>query len=305
MRIYFNKNKIFALFANYVSLWRDIAFIFTIILNLFIISSYNTDKGDRFSGDLRLFQDDSYSETRTLYLFQICGWCMASCSLFVIAFFLSKSAPLVIEKAFKTKGTPVQKSLISRVIQFLFNLLKCCFYFLQDLEIIYYLAYGILAILGTVYNPFFFCFHLSEILLRFPDLKTVIMAFWEPKYQLWLVFVLFLIWEYAFSLIGFLSFPDQYQGLCDSMLFCFLLSFDNTFKTNGGMGGWLDNLTSNSANPPTWLFTASRMIYDAVQNVIIVIIMISIIAGNYFPSIFYEGAFLYFYIIFLYRFNIL
>jgi len=32
LRIYFNKNKIFALFANYVSLWRDIAFLLVISL---------------------------------------------------------------------------------------------------------------------------------------------------------------------------------------------------------------------------------------------------------------------------------
>jgi len=153
------------------------------------------------------------------------------------------------------------------------------FYFLQDIEILYYLTYAILAVLGTTYNPFFFCFHLTEILLRFPDLKTVIMAFWEPKIQLWLVFVLFLIWIYVFSLIGFLAFADQFQGNCDSMLLCFVLSFDYTFKVDAGIGGWLDQLNQDTIDNSDTKYSTSRFIYDAIQNVIVVIIMIAIIAG--------------------------
>lgn len=283
LRIYFNKNKIFALFANYVSLWRDIAFIFTILLNLVIVASYNTDKGPRFNNDLSLFQEEDYDETRTLRLFSILGWTMVSCSLFVIVFFFSKSAPLVLEKAFKPtnpKGSMVtKKKLLRRFFEFIVKCLKCFYYFLNDIEIIYYVAYGILAILGTVYNPFFFCFHMSEILLRFPELKTVIMAFWEPRIQLLLVFVLLFIWEYVFALIGFLAFPEDYSGGCDSMLFCFLLCFDNTFKTNGGIGGWLDTVNSEQTLASSSKFKPGRMIYDAAQNIIIVIIMISIIAG--------------------------
>lgn len=38
-------------------------------------------------------------------------------------------------------------------------------------EIIYYLAYGALAILATVIHPFFFAFHLTEVLLRYPTLR--------------------------------------------------------------------------------------------------------------------------------------
>ena len=248
-----------------------------------IIASYNTDKGLRFSQDLSLFQDDAYNESRTLELIQILGWAQVSCSLFVIAFFLSKSAPLVIEKAFKTCEPATSKpfALHRKAFDFLLKTLKCLFYFSQDLEILYYVSYGILAILGTIYNPFFFCFHLSEILLRFPELKTVILAFWEPRVQLWLVFILLLIWEYVFALIGFLVFPEQYAGNCDSMLFCLILCFDNTFKTNGGIGGWLDRLNKDSITSSDGKFSGARMVYDGAQNIIIVIIMISIIAGSF------------------------
>jgi len=39
-----------ALFANYVKLWKDIAFIFTLILNIFIIGSFSDSYGDRMEG---------------------------------------------------------------------------------------------------------------------------------------------------------------------------------------------------------------------------------------------------------------
>ena len=38
--IFFNNNKIIALFANYVNLWKDFCFILTLIINFTIITSY-------------------------------------------------------------------------------------------------------------------------------------------------------------------------------------------------------------------------------------------------------------------------
>lgn len=43
--MFFSKNKFIAIFANYVVLWRDLAFILTILLNLFIILSYQDPDG--------------------------------------------------------------------------------------------------------------------------------------------------------------------------------------------------------------------------------------------------------------------
>ena len=40
----------------------------------------------------------------------------------------------------------------------------------------YYIAYGLFAILGTFYHPLFFIFHLTEILFRYPTLKNIILS---------------------------------------------------------------------------------------------------------------------------------
>jgi hypothetical protein len=45
----------------------------------------------------------------------------------------------------------------------------------------YYISYGALAILGTFVHPFFFVFHLSEILIRYPTLKSVINSVVQPR----------------------------------------------------------------------------------------------------------------------------
>lgn len=52
--------------------------------------------------------------------------------------------------------------------------------FLQEVEVMYYVAYGVFAILGTFMHPFFFIFHLSEILFRYPTLKNVILSVYKP-----------------------------------------------------------------------------------------------------------------------------
>jgi hypothetical protein len=47
LKKFFNKQKLLALFVNYVKLWKDLAFIFTIVLNIFIIFSFSDKFGSR------------------------------------------------------------------------------------------------------------------------------------------------------------------------------------------------------------------------------------------------------------------
>ena len=37
----FSKSKLLTLFAKYVKLWKDLAFLLTLVLNIFIIFSYS------------------------------------------------------------------------------------------------------------------------------------------------------------------------------------------------------------------------------------------------------------------------
>lgn len=55
--------------------------------------------------------------------------------------------------------------------------------------------------------------------------------------------MLFVVCEYFFTLIAYIFLYKDYGGNCESTLKCFLFTFDYTFKTNGGIGGKLEELT--------------------------------------------------------------
>ena len=95
-----------AIFANYVILWKDLAFLLTLLLNVFIILSF-------YSGDSSLSSEEQYeirllrprllkdylTYEETMKLFTYCGYVMIICSTFVVVFFLCKKAPLYIKEA--------------------------------------------------------------------------------------------------------------------------------------------------------------------------------------------------------------
>jgi hypothetical protein len=84
--------------------------------------------------------------------------------------------------------------------------------------------------MGLFVHPIYFTFHLTEVTMRYTDLKSVLMAVYEPRKQLTLTFCLFVLINYIFALLGYIFFSDAYAGNCDSMLYCLLTVLDNTFK---------------------------------------------------------------------------
>lgn len=114
LEIWLGKNRILALFAKNVNLWRDVAFMLTLVLNFFIIFSYSIHFGDPNDDDYsrrmynpRLFFNEG--ATNTLDLFKTLGIIMIFCSSFVVLFFLIKKAPLVVKKAWSMDILGVEK----------------------------------------------------------------------------------------------------------------------------------------------------------------------------------------------------
>lgn len=122
------------------------------------------------------------------------------------------------------------KSFFGKIYVIFIKFFEILITFLRDLQVQYYIAYEALAVLGTFVHPFFFTFHLSAILMRYPTLKNVVMSIYLPGRQLLLTFLLFIVFEYSFSVWGYSMFSDEYDGRCESLLYCFLTTFDNTFK---------------------------------------------------------------------------
>lgn len=92
--------------------------------------------------------------------------------------------------------------------------------------------------------------------------------------------MLFIIFVYVYGLIGYTFFSDDYQeDRCSSALFCFLFTFDWTFKANAGVGGYLTGNEDGSDNPPTEKYKIGRFMFDNSSNIFLVIIMVNIVAG--------------------------
>lgn len=115
-------------------------------------------------------------------------------------------------------------------------------------EIIYYFAYGALGILATFIHPFFFSFHLTEFLMRYPTLRRILKSIYEPRKMLLLTLILILLALYFFTVFGYWVFNDSYDGRCDNVYMCFFESFDKNFKAVGGLGGWLNLIKRNTAS---------------------------------------------------------
>lgn len=93
---------------------------------------------------------------------------------------------------------------------------------------------------------------------------------------------------YIFAIWAFTYLRDQYTGdgdlgnsFCTHLLLCWLYTFDFTFKSNGGIGSQLDALQQSYflSNPDLPKFTWTRFAFDNLFTILIVIIMVTIVAG--------------------------
>lgn len=123
----------------------------------------------------------------------------------IVSYFLAKTAPLLIKKAW----VGVKKDKLN-LFAYIKRLLLTVYYLLSDFYVLYYIIYGVSAIIGTTITPFFFAFHLFDVIVRFPELKFVIMSVWIPKKSIGLIFGLFLTLLYVFSLISYFFFDWAY-----------------------------------------------------------------------------------------------
>jgi hypothetical protein len=66
-------------------------------------------------------------------------------------------------------------------IKYLKRLIMTIILLISDFYVLYYCIYGFTAVIGTIISPFFFAFHLFDILVRYPTLLNVVRAVWEPR----------------------------------------------------------------------------------------------------------------------------
>ena len=100
---------------------------------------------------------------------------------------------------------------------------------------------------------------------------------------------LLLVILYFFTIYGYLSLYNYYDDRCETMLFCFVETFDLTFKNDGGVGSFFENVKSQD---PT-NYDYERFFFDNIENYLIVIIMINIVAGLKIKQIIMNNLFFF------------
>ncbi|CAK81479.1 unnamed protein product (macronuclear) [Paramecium tetraurelia] len=282
MNRFYKQYKLIGFFANYIQLWKDLAFYLTLIINTMIIASFShqsdpdrpkEDVSNEALNEYIFFRKDEWTQAQTKELISALGYAMMVCSLFVVLFVLARIAPLIIKKALQRKPLIEGQGMIKLLLNWLAKFFFVLFYCLQDFQLVYYLGYGALSVIGTLVHPFFFCFHLTVILIRYPTLSNVVRAVTMPWQQLVLTLLLIIIITYIFTLIAFYALQEPFGLDCKEVSICFLQIFDKNFKTPGGIGG---DITNNNPSPTYEIF---RYLYDQINNLLLVIIMVSIASG--------------------------
>ena len=269
---------VMTLIARNLATWKDLAFVLTLVLNFLILASYSSYNTDRVSeASLFFFESRNsgagLSTSGTQGLFITLGIIHGVISAFIVVLYMMKVAPLMLVRGWRTVGMEGKKGKLTRCFGYCEKTVLAGYRLFSEVDVIYYLAYQILSILGTFYNPLFFSFHLLDVLYRYPSLQNVIKSITLPRKPLLLSFLFLFIIIYFFGIVGYVYFYADFQpGQCETLFNCACQVFDKGFKSDGGIGGYLEDWTPGEIN-------VGRLFYDNASNILILIIMMNIVQG--------------------------
>lgn len=209
----YEKYPFVSLIASNVSLWGDVAFMCTLILNFFIISSFSY-YGEHSLNDPSLFFFDHFkyvgglTSKDTENAFTTLGTILMACCVIIVSFFLLKTGPVLAKRGWNKNGPTLEfwksnpsyfKMIRKRIKQCLWTAL----YIFSNMNVLYYMTYLIVATLGVAIHPFYFSLLLLDILYRYPSLQNVIRSITMPRKALILTFILMLVIVYIYGLVGY------------------------------------------------------------------------------------------------------
>jgi hypothetical protein len=261
LSLWLNKIKVLAVIVKNVGLLRDIAFLLALVINLMV---------------LLMIKKQNDAESRNIEQIIITlGTIVIVFSMLIVAYFLAKTAPLIIKQAW----VGVKKDNYN-LAKLLLRFLNTFYLLLSDFYILYYLIYGFTAIIGTIWNPFFFAFHLFDVLVRFPVLLNVVKAVWMPKKAIMFTLFLWIVLMYVFSLFGYYWLYESYPAnFCESTWQCLLTAVDRSFKYDGGIGGFMTPSVEVAGHEHDLNYFMVRFFFDNLYYILLMIIMINIVSG--------------------------
>lgn len=214
-----NQNKILGMIAAYEKLWENLAFNINLTLNFIIIASYSEWEitADTPIDDWdyhRLYRPKLFNLTvqQTLVLFKILGILNLVFSGLAVLLFFMKRGPLLaggIWRSLATRFKTREYGCFKKGFLYCQAVMRSFVACLSDFTLLFYILYIALLICGLSVHPFFYAFHLTDF-LRISILQNVIKAIWNPRTQIILTLVFFMLVEYYFSIISYAVFSDHY-----------------------------------------------------------------------------------------------
>lgn len=278
LQAFIKTSWIMKLIADNLSTWKNLSFCLTLLLNFLILASFSSYGTDRVN-ESSLFYYESrgsghgLSASGTNGLFITLGIIQSVVTTFIDVFFLVKVGPLLVSRGWRSVQSTQRKSRFARCYVCCKKTLKACLALFKEVDVVFYLFYLVFSLLGTFFNPLFFAFHLLDVLYRYPSLQNVIKSITIPREPLLLTFIFLLIIVYFFGIVGYVYLYNDFEaGQCETLFNCFCQVFDKGFKSDGGIGGYLQDWTPGK-------ISVGRLFYDNAYNILIIIIMMNIVQG--------------------------
>ena len=274
-------NKFISLFASKVYIWREIAFVLTIALNLCVLLSYSIYHGNLRMDEPALLNLTYYAtyldSPETMVIIKTLGITQLVCCIIIVIFFLLKVGPIVAKKGWRTHAPTVEylKSKPNTLIKYALKIKQIIWtvaYVLKNFPVLYHIAYTIFSVLGIFTHPFYFSLLLLDILYKYPSLQNVVKSFIVPYKALALTFCMMIVVMYLFAILGYLFFQNDFGIYCDTLYWCTITLWDGSFKVNGAIGGFMDQFEDGA-------FHMARFFYDNVFNILLNVIIMGIVEG--------------------------
>ena len=136
-----------------------------------------------------------------------------------------------------------------------------------------------------------FSFHLVDIMIRFTELTMILYSVGKPYKTLVLTFILFIVFVYFFSVVGFAFLRDHFMLVqdsiaigttstrlvipeCTSLVECLITTVSNGLKHDGGIGSYLVPVVPTSK--AVWRV---RVLFDMLFTILVITVLLNIVFG--------------------------
>ena len=269
-----------------IEFWKDLSLLISLCLNIlnFLSSHYEQKAQTLCLGDGICIEIKKWLEIQTLgalneseydtlikslSLFQ----CVIGCLIYLE--YMMRKSPSI----YKLNKEQAEELNYIGKKKTLYILYKTILEISTSFSIIYYTGVVIFGFLGIYKSNFFFSFLLLEIITRFKTLQNVLEAIKNPYKELILIFMLWIILIYYFSIFGYLllrenHFPHPDKD-CNSLLKCVATIFHQNNRMDNGISGYLIPRNYKSSKNPFTL----RFFYDEIGNLMLKILISNMISG--------------------------